>query len=286
MTTSSRARSFRRSLFPQGPLLASAVLLLLASVAARAQSEAPPPPVEAEVEGYWLKPIARGSEIVPCGHGHHAWVWTPGRVGLRLVDAEGRELTSVSFGDKTGGAILHVVPTADPERAWVQVQVFSPSAKVRSQVFLVDHQGTARGLLDEGAFELALTPTAGRERLWALSEFDSQLRVIDATGRVEVVSLSPSGQGLKVTSSLWWTTARTVMPVAEGRQGWLVLDQGLHFVDLDERSPTQPAPARDARHAASSPPGGPRASGCSRLSPGCPSSSCSSAATERRAPSA
>ena len=44
-----------------------------------------------------------------------------------------------------------------------------------------------------------------------------------------------------------WTTARKVMPVGEGRQGWLVLDQGLYFVDLDAHPRLAPLPleARD-----------------------------------------
>ena len=141
MTTSSRARSFRRSLFPQEPLFASAMLLLLASVVACARSEAPPPPVEAEVEGYWLQPISRGSRMVPCGHGQHVWGWTPGRTGLWLVDAEGRELASMSFGDKKDGRVVDVVPTADPGRAWVHVQEPLPNGDPgQGRIYLVDHQ--------------------------------------------------------------------------------------------------------------------------------------------------
>ncbi|MGZ3461092.1 MAG: hypothetical protein ACXU86_21605, partial [Archangium sp.] len=129
MTTSPRAWSLRRSPLPPGLFLASAVLLLLGGVAGCARSEAPPPPVEAQVEGYWLQPMARGSRLVPCGHGPHAWVWTPGRAGLWLVDAEGRELVSEAFSDKDARfkgrdvRVVDVVPTADPERAWVHVQV-------------------------------------------------------------------------------------------------------------------------------------------------------------------
>jgi hypothetical protein len=194
MTTSFRGRSFRRSLIPSGPLLASAVLLLLGSVVACARSDAPPPSVEAEVEGYWLRPISRGSRMVPCGHGQHAWGWTPGRSGLWLVDAEGRELVATHFGDKRDGQVVDVLPTANPERAWVHVQESSVTNKARSQVYLVDHAGQVQSLLGDGAFELELAPSEGHERLWAVSQFDSQLRVLDTevTGLVGPVSLSPA----------------------------------------------------------------------------------------------
>ncbi len=238
MTTSSRARSFRRSPTPSRLLLTSAVLLL-AGVVACARSEAPPPPVEAEVEGYWLRPVSRGSRMVPCGHGQHVWGWTPGRPGLWLVDAEGRELAAMHFGDKRDGQVIDVVPTAHPERAWVHVQEPSFSNKLRSQVYLVDHAGTAQALLGDGAFELELAPSEGRERLWAVSQFDFQLRVLDseASGSLGPISLSASSKSFQAAASPWWTTARMVMPVAQGQQGWLVLDQGLHFVDPRARSP-------------------------------------------------
>ena len=243
MTTSSRARSFRRSLLPSSPLLASAVLLLLGSVAACSRSEAPAPPVEAQVEGYWLRPISRGTRMAPCGHGQHVWGWTPGRPGLWLVDAEGRELVATQFGDKQDGQVVDVVPTANPERAWVHVQESSLSNKARSQVYLVDHAGHVEHLLGDGAFELELAPSEGRERLWAVSQFDSQLRILDTevAGGAGPISLTPpASKSLLPGASLWWTTARKVMPVAQGRQGWVVLDQGLHFVDPRARSPLGP----------------------------------------------
>ena len=102
MPTSFRARSFRRSPVSPGLFLASAVLLLLGSGAGCARSEAPPPPIEAKVDGHWLQPLAHGSQLVPCGHGHHAWVWSPNRAGFWLVDAEGRESVIEGLGDAFG----------------------------------------------------------------------------------------------------------------------------------------------------------------------------------------
>jgi hypothetical protein len=216
------------------------VLLLLGGVAGCARSEAPPP-VEAEVEGYWLQPIPRGSRMVPCGHGHHAWVWTAGRAGLWLVDAEGRELMPERFSGKDM-RVVDVLPTADPERAWVHVQVPLPlSDSQSSALYLVDHQGSVQQL-QVPAQELELVPSEGRERLWVVSEFNlRQLWVIDARGGVEQVELASAGQG--------WTTARKVMPVGDGQQGWLVLDQNLYPVDLRAHPPlgSRPLPVREVR---------------------------------------
>ncbi|MFY0563092.1 hypothetical protein ACN28E_04560 [Archangium lansingense] len=198
------------------------MLLLLGSVAGCARSEAPPPPVEARVEGYWLQPLANGSRMAPCSHGHHAWAWSPGRAGLWLVDEEGREHAIEGFGDEDM-RVEQVVPTANPERAWVFVQVPSPYYKSSSALYLVDHQKLLRQPAVSSQ-ELRFVPSEGRERLWVVSNFNLQrLQSIDAAGDVKSVNLTTSGPG--------WITAREMLPVAEGRQGWLVLDQGLFHVD-------------------------------------------------------
>ncbi|PTL84648.1 hypothetical protein [Vitiosangium sp. GDMCC 1.1324] len=226
MMTSSRARSPRRSLIPPGFFLATAVLLLLEGMAGCARSDTPPPPVEAQVEGYWLRPIPRGSRMVPCGHGSHAWVWTPGRDGLWLVDADGRELLSKSFSDKDKDArVVDVVPTADPERAWVHVQVPSIVDDI-SEVYGVDHQGREQRLQDP-IQQLTLVPSEGHERLWVVSGVNKQLRVFDAAGS-EVGRVDPS--------ALSGVIVRKAIPVGDGQQGWLVLDQSLYQVDLRGRS--------------------------------------------------
>jgi hypothetical protein len=231
MTTSSRARSSRRSLIPPGLFLASAVLLLLGSVAGCARSEAPPPPVESRVEGHWVRPLPRGSRMAPCAHGSHAWVWTPGRAGLWLVDADGGELVSEALSDKDARfrdrdvRVVDVVPTVDPERAWVHVQGSSLLGDV-GEVFVVDHQGRLQQLV-EPAQELELVPSERHERLWVVSGLKKQLRVFDAAGaevgRVDSPSLSGG-------------TVRKVMPVGDGLQGWLVLDQSLYQVDVRARA--------------------------------------------------
>ncbi|MFL5357965.1 hypothetical protein [Archangium sp.] len=240
MTISSRARSSRWSLMAPGLFLTSAVLLLLGSVAGCARSEAPPPPVEAHVEGHWLQPIPRGSRMVACAHGSHAWVWTPGRAGLWLVDAEGHALVSEALSDKDARLrdrdvrVVDVVPTADPERAWVHVQGSSLLGDV-GEVYAVDHQGHVRQIV-EPAQELELVPSEGHERLWVVSGVKKQLRVFDAAGtevgRVDSPALSGG-------------TVRRVMPVGDGQQGWLVLDQSLYQVDVRARSlASAPAGAR------------------------------------------
>ncbi|QRN96742.1 hypothetical protein JRI60_48500 [Archangium violaceum] len=238
MTTPPLAWSFRRSLFPKGPLLASAVLLLLASVAARARSEEPPPPIDAEVEGYWLKPIPRGSQMVPCGHGSHAWGWTPDQAGLWLVNESGDPLFPELFSDKDARfkgkdwEVVEVIPTADPERAWVHVRLPLPVGR-GSAVLLVDHQGSVQQLLAL-AQELEWKPSAGHERLWVVFGLKKQLWVIDTAGTVvDKVDLSLSG-----------TTVQEVSPVGEGVQGWLVLDHSLYQVDLRARPQLNPRPLR------------------------------------------
>ncbi|HYO53923.1 hypothetical protein [Archangium sp.] len=235
MTTSPRAWFFRRSPTPPGLFLVSAVLLLLGSVAGCARSDAPPPPVEARVEGYWLQPIPRGSRMVPCGHGHHAWVWTPGRAGLWLVDAEGRELVSEAFSDKDARfqdrnvRVVDVVPTADPERVWVHVQVSSLAVDDSSELYGVDHQGRGTDQpLPVPAQELELMPSEGRERLWVVSGTNKQLSVFDAAG----TALPPV--------ALPGTAVSRVVPVGDGQQGWLVLDQSLFQLDLRTRSTSNP----------------------------------------------
>ncbi|WPB76566.1 hypothetical protein KYC5002_47215 [Archangium violaceum] len=224
MTTSFRARSFPRSPVSPGLLLASAVLLWLGSVTGCARSEAPPPPIEAKVEGHWLQPLAHGSQMVPCGHGHHAWVWSPNRAGFWLVDVEGRETVIEGLGDKYV-RVEQVFPTADPERAWVFVQMPSP-IRPSGALYLVDHQRRIAEMpevSEVSAQDVLLVPSAGRERLWVVSNFTQQLRVIDSAGKVQQVRFTSSGQGGRRASG--------VFPVAEGRQGWLVLDQSLVHVD-------------------------------------------------------
>ncbi|WP_257462088.1 hypothetical protein [Archangium lipolyticum] len=220
MTTPPLARSFRRSL----------LLLLLASVAACARSEEPPPPIEAEVEGYWLKPIPRGRQMVPCGHGSHAWGWTPDQAGLWLVDGSGHQL----FPDFKGmdWEVVEVIPTADPERAWVHVRLPLPVGR-GSAVLVVDHQGSVQQPLAL-AQELEWKPSAGRERLWVVFGLKKQLWVIDTAGTVvDKVDLSMAG-----------TTMQEVSPVGEGVQGWLVLDHSLYQVDLRARPQLNPRPLR------------------------------------------
>jgi hypothetical protein len=169
--------------------------------------------------------------MASCAHGHHAWVWTPGRTGLWLVDAEGRELVSGLFGGGDARSeeevrVVDVVPTADPERAWVHVQV-SSLAGDSSEVYGVDHQGGVRRL-QEPAQELEFVPSEGRERLWVVSGLKKQLSVFDAAG-----TASPPVE-------LSGTTVGRVVPVGDGQQGWLVLDQNLFQVDLRPRSSSSP----------------------------------------------
>jgi hypothetical protein len=214
------------------------VLLLLVSVAACARSEAPPLPVEAEVEGYWLKPIARGNKLVPCGHGTHAWGWTPGQAGLWLVDESGRQLFPEVLSDKDARfkgqepQVMGVVPTADPERAWVHVRMSLPVGG-GSAVFLVDHQGSVQQLVAPTQ-ELEWMPSEGRERLWVVFGLSKQLWSIDVPGTgVDKVDLAMSG-----------TDVQQMMPVGDGRQGWLVLDNSLYQVDLRARPQLNPRPLR------------------------------------------
>ncbi|WNG43250.1 hypothetical protein F0U60_03415 [Archangium minus] len=232
MTPSSRTRSFRRGLLPPGLFLTSAVLLLLGSMAGCARSEAPPPPTEARIEGHWLQPLPRGSRMVSCGHGPHVWLWMPERSGLWLVDADGRELVSEVFSDKDARfrerdvRVVDVVPTADPERAWVHVRVSSLVGDL-SEVYVVDHQGRVQQLLDPAQQELELVPSEGHERLWITFGVNKQLRVFDTAG-AEVGRVDPS--------ALSGVTVRKVQPVGDGQQGWLVLDQSLYQVDLRTRT--------------------------------------------------
>ncbi|KFA92231.1 hypothetical protein Q664_16780 [Archangium violaceum Cb vi76] len=210
------------------------MLLWLGSVTGCARSEAPPPPIEAKVEGHWLQPLAHGSQMVPCGHGHHAWVWSPNRAGFWLVDAEGRESVIEGLGDK-GFWVVNVVPTADPERAWVIVQVPS-DYKSSTVLLLVDHQRRLE-VPEVSIPDMSLVPSEGRERLWVVSDFNlRQLLVADAAGEVTPVRL---GTG--------WITARKVMPVAGGQQGWLVLDQSLLHVDprAGAQSLSRPVPVQN-----------------------------------------
>jgi len=217
-----------------GPLLVSAVLLVLAG-------DARGEPVEASVEGHWLRPFPRGSRLAPCAHGNHVWVWTPQRPGLWLVDSDGRELASVAL----GGAdpwdedvwVVDVVPSADPERAWVHVQERAPMVgKVVSTVYAVDHRGTLERL-PLPFHDMQLAPSEGRERLWIVPTLDVRsLWVFDAAGGTKEVALGASGQTL--------ATVGQVVPVGDGRQGWLVLDQSLYQVDLLARVPFNPKPLR------------------------------------------
>jgi hypothetical protein len=239
MTTSFRARSFPRSPVSPGLLLASAVLLWLGSVTGCARSEAPPPAIEAKVEGHWLQPLAHGSKMVPCGHGHHAWVWSPNRAGFWLVDKDGREHAIEGVGDKDVW-VVDVVPTANPERAWVFVQVPSPY-KPSTVLYLVDHRRRLE-VPEVSVQEMSLVPSEGRERLWVVSQFNlQQPLLVDAEGNVEPVRLSSSGPG--------WLSAREVLPVAGGRQAWMVLDQSLFHVDprAGGQPNSRPLPVRDVR---------------------------------------
>ncbi|AKI99494.1 Hypothetical protein AA314_01121 [Archangium gephyra] len=215
------------------------MLLWLGSVTGCARSEAPPPPVEAKVEGHWLQPLAHGSRMVPCGHGHHAWVWSPNRAGFWLVDAEGRESVIEGLGDKDVW-VVDVVPTAEPERAWVFVQVPSPY-KPSTVLYLVDHRRRLE-VPEVSVQEMSLVPSEGRERLWVVSQFNlQQPLLVDAEGNVEPVRLSSSGPG--------WLSAREVLPVAAGRQAWMVLDQSLFHVDprAGGQPNSKPLPVRDVR---------------------------------------
>ena len=204
------------------------------------QSEAPSPPVASRVGGYWLQPFTRGSRLEPCGHGSHVWVWTPGRAGLGLVDAEGREVVSVSLeGDPPMGRdeetrVVDVVPTADAERAWVHVQRSSPwSDKPLSTVYAVDHQGHAQPLDFLPPYALELVPSEGHERLWAVSSLDPRaLWVVEATGDKRKVDLGVPGQAAAAVSQM--------LPVGQGEQGWLVLDQSLYQVEPERPRRLQP----------------------------------------------
>ncbi|WP_434385841.1 hypothetical protein [Melittangium boletus] len=221
-----------------GPLLVSAVLLVLAGAA---RGEAPPPGPTATLEGHWLRPFARGTRLAPCAHGLHAWVWTPQRAGLALVDADGREVASVGLGGQNPWDedvwVVDVLPSADPERAWVHVQERSLLVgKVVSSVYAVDHQGTLTRL-PLSFHDLMLAPSEGRERLWIVPTLDVRaLWVFDAAGGVKEVPLGASGQAL--------ATVGQVLPVGNGEQGWLVLDQSLYQVDLRARVPFNPKPLR------------------------------------------
>jgi len=247
MTATPCSRSPLTRLPPSSLLLVSAALLLLGGVAGCARSEAPPPSVEARVEGHWLQPLSRGSRLVPCGHDHHVWSWTPGRAGLWLVDGEGRELSAPERFASRDVRVVDVLPSAHPERAWVHVQESDPQGlKVHDVVYLVDHQGQLLGEPASAASgSLELQPSEGRERLWVVSDFLSQLTVLDTEGRKKSLSLSTGGraaQGFQATAvSRGWTSARRVQPVGEGLQGWLALDQGLHYVDVEARSPLGPS---------------------------------------------
>ncbi|MFY0583177.1 hypothetical protein ACN28S_60765 [Cystobacter fuscus] len=239
MKTSPRAGFSWRSLLRRAPWLVSAVLLGLVGCA---RSERVPVPVEASVEGYWVRPFSRASRLVPCGHGNHVWAWTPQRAGLGLVDADGGEL-SVKLGDESA-RVVDVIPSADPERAWVHVEVVSPEAGRANAVYSVDHRGSLQRIDALPSQELVLAPSEGHERLWAVSLFTAKtLWVIDTAGGVEAVALSIPGQ---VSAAVG---RATLVPVGDGRQGWLVLDQNLHQVDLQAKSKFNPRPlsTRDVR---------------------------------------
>jgi hypothetical protein len=221
---------------PPAPWCVSAVLLLLAACA---RSEPPAPPVEASVDGHWLRPFVRGTRLSPCAHGTHVWVWTPGRAGLALVDTQGLELASVVLpgaGPEDVG-VVDVVPSADPARTWVHVRerssvVGSPV----STVYAVDEHGALEPLPLPHQ-ELQLAASRGRERLWAVSALDLRtLWVFDARGGQREVALAAPGQAL--------ATLGQVVPVGDGQQGWLVLDQSLYAVDLRARVPFNPKPLR------------------------------------------
>ncbi|ATB35172.1 hypothetical protein CYFUS_000584 [Cystobacter fuscus] len=240
MKTSPRAGSPTwRSLLRRAPWLASAVLLGFVGCA---RSEQVPAPVEASVAGYWVRPFSRASRLAPCGHGNHVWAWTPQRAGLGLVDADGGEL-SVRLGDENA-RVVDVIPSADPERAWVHVEVVSPEAGRANAVYSVDHQGSLQRIDALPSQELVLAPSEGHERLWVVSLFTAKtLWVIDPAGGVEAVALSIPGQASAAVGRA------TLVPVGDGRQGWLVLDQNLHQVDLQAKSKFNPRPlsARNVR---------------------------------------
>ena len=212
------------------PFRALLVGLVLLGLGSCARSEAPPAPMS-EVSGHWLQAFPRGSRLAPCGHGSHVWVWTPGRPGLWLVDASGGEVTSVRFGAGDSAfreedrRVVEVVPTADPERAWVHVEVSSPLLdKPLGEVYGVDHAGHPEpfSIPSQG---LVLVPSEGHERLWVVSSLTlRQLWVLGPSGVEKKVDLAVPGQPVALVSR--------VMPVGDGRQGWLVLDQSLYPVDL------------------------------------------------------
>ncbi|WP_329733720.1 hypothetical protein [Archangium sp.] len=213
------------------------MLLWLGGVAGCARSEAPPPPLEAKVEGHWLQPLAHGSQLVPCGHGHHAWVWSPNRAGFWLVDAEGHQSAIEGFEDKDFW-VVNVMPTANPERAWVVVQVAS-AYKSSTVLLLVDHQRRL-AVPEVSVPDMSLVPSEERERLWVVSNFNlQQMQVVDDAGEVTQVRLGSPVPG--------WITSRKVLPVAEGRQGWLVLDQSLLHVDprAGAQSLSRPLPVQN-----------------------------------------
>jgi hypothetical protein len=248
MNPTPRARPSRQRLPVAGLLLVSASLLLLGGLSGCARSDAAAPPsVEARVEGHWLRPMSRGSRLVPCGHGHHVWVWTPGRAGLWLVDGEGRELAAPERFAAKDLQVVDVLPSAHPERAWVHVRESdTPGLKAPGAVYLVDHQGEVLGeRASASSGSLELMPSEDRERLWVVSDFLSQLTVLDTEGRKTSLTLSTGGraeQGFGIMSvARGWTSARKVIPVGDGRRGWLALDQGLHYVEVEARSPLGPS---------------------------------------------
>ncbi|EPX59695.1 hypothetical protein D187_002439 [Cystobacter fuscus DSM 2262] len=211
------------------------MLLGLVGGAGCARSEQAPTPVEASVEGYWVRPFSRASRLEPCGHGNHVWAWTPQRAGLGLVDADGGEL-AVKLGDESA-RVVDVIPSADPERAWVHVEVVSPEAGRANAVYSVDHHGSLQRIDALPSQELVLAPSKGHERLWVVSLFTTKtLWVIDPAGGVEGVPLSIPGQASAAVGRA------TLVPVGDGRQGWLVLDQNLHQVDLQAKSKFNPRP--------------------------------------------
>jgi hypothetical protein len=235
MKTSPRTGLTWRSLLRRAPWLASAVLLGLVGGAGCARSEQAPASVEASVEGYWVRPFSRASRLEPCGHGNHVWAWTPQRAGLGLVDADGGEL-AVKLGDERA-RVVDVIPSADPERAWVHVEVVSPEAGRANAVYSVDHRGSLQRIDALPSQELVLAPSKGHERLWVVSLFTTKtLWVIDPAGGVEGVPLSIPGQASAAVGRA------TLVPVGDGRQGWLVLDQNLHQVDLQAKSKFNPRP--------------------------------------------
>ncbi|MET0401648.1 MAG: hypothetical protein ABW123_04555 [Cystobacter sp.] len=218
-----------------GVVLVGAVLL---GVGGCTRNDSAPVPVEASVEGYWVRPFPRASRLAPCGHGGHVWTWTPQRAGLGLVDADGVELLSVSLGDETA-QVVAVLPTSDPERAWVHVRE-TPSFGGGPVDFLygVDHRGEVRQLRVSSQ-ELLLAPSEGNERLWAMSTFGLQtLWVFDAAGGQEEVKFSLLGQVSPGVGGI------KLVPVGDGQRGWLVLEQSLYQVDLQAKVRFNPKPVR------------------------------------------